>query len=92
MPANPYGYGLCICLDDDQCEALGFKAPLPAGSRVVLRGLAIVVEATQSVEMDGDDAGPDVRMRLQITDLEVVPKGGSSSADLAASLYSETGA
>lgn len=84
---NPFGYGLCIHLNDDQCEALGFKSPLAAGSAVMLRGVAVVVRAEQSVEMDGDDKGPDVCMSMQITDLEVTPKGGRSAADLAAVMY-----
>ena len=27
---SSYGHGLCIYLNDDQCEALGIKEPLPA--------------------------------------------------------------
>lgn len=88
-PPSPYGYGLCIHLNDDQCEALGFKAPLAAGSTVVVQALAVVVSATQSVEMDGDDKGPDVTMSLQITDMDVRPKGGRSSGEMASTLYQE---
>ena len=28
MSPNPYGYGLTLCLNDDQCEALGITTPL----------------------------------------------------------------
>jgi hypothetical protein len=89
MPAmgSAYGYGCCIQLNDGQCEALGFKAPLPAGQVVRLQAMAVVTESTSSVEMDGEDKGPDVRMSLQITDLEVTPKGGKSAGDLAGALY-----
>ncbi len=71
---SPYGYGLCLHLNDDQCEALGIKQPLAAGSVVMLTARAFVREATASVEEDGDDKGPDVRLGLQITDMEVKPQ------------------
>jgi len=80
VASNPYGYGLCIRLNDDQCEALGITAPLPAGSKVTLSALAFVKEAVQSVEDDKDDSGTDVRMELQITDLEVTPARGQIDA------------
>ena len=68
---SPYGYGLCLHLNDDQCEALGIKQPPAAGSVVMLAARAFVKEATASAEEDGDDKGPDVRLTLQITDMEV---------------------
>lgn len=83
-----FGYGLQLCLDDDQCEALGLKQPLPAGTIVMLQAKAIVVSATQSVEDDGDDKGPDVSMSIQITDLALEPEGTAS--DAADILYSKT--
>lgn len=73
---SSYGYGLCIHLNDDQCEALGIKEPLPAGAIVRLSAKAFVRSATQSVEGDGDDKGADVRLELQITDLELKRAGG----------------
>lgn len=76
---NPYGYGLLIRLNDDQCEALGITAPPAAGTRVGLRAVAYVATATQSVEQDGDDAGPDVFLELQITDLEIGPAASDTS-------------
>lgn len=82
MPSNPYGYGLSICLNDDQCEALGITTPPAAGSTVMITGRAFVKSATQSVEDDGDDTRADVRLELQITDLAIdpVPAGGANMA------------
>jgi hypothetical protein len=74
--ANPYGYGLRIRLNNDQCEALGIKTPPAAGNKLRIGAVAFVASATQSVEQDGDDAGADVFLELQITDMEVTPAGG----------------
>jgi hypothetical protein len=75
---EPYGYGLCLHLSGDQCEALGIKQPLAAGSAVMLTARAYVKEVMASAEEDGDDKGPDVRLTLQITDMEVKPQGAGS--------------
>ena len=68
MPAK-YGYGLTLYLDEDQCEALGISKALNAGTQVTLQANAIVTSATETLERDGDDKGPDVSISLQITDL-----------------------
>lgn len=81
---SPYSYGLRIRLDDDQCEALGIKTPPAAGTKMTIQALAFVCESTQRVEQDGDDAGPDVFLELQITDMDL--KGAGSKVD-ASSLY-----
>ena len=81
---NPYGYGLRIRLNDDQCEALGIKTPPAAGTKLMLSAAAFVCEATQRVESDGDDKGPDVFLELQITDMEMT--AGAAQTD-AKSLY-----
>lgn len=81
---NPYGYGLRIRLNDDQCEALGIKTPPAAGTKVTISAAAFVCEATQRVEQDGDDAGPDVFLELQITDMEL---GAAAAQTDARSLY-----
>ncbi len=83
---NPYGYGLCLRLNDDQCEALGIKAPLAAGSTVMVTARAVVTSATSSVEADGDDSGPDISLELQITDMALKP-GGRSSGEIAAAMF-----
>ena len=87
---NPYGCGTSIHLNDDQCEALGFKAPLPAGTVVMISAQAVVVRSEETLEMDGDDTGPDVCMTLQLTDAEIKPKGGRNMTELTGVLYPES--
>ncbi|WKJ88766.1 hypothetical protein QZJ86_12110 [Methylomonas montana] len=84
---NPYGYGLSIYLNDDQCEALGIKQPLRAGTQVKITALAFVQSATESVEDDGDDTGNDISLSLQITDMEL--SGTSNAAEHAGKLYGD---
>lgn len=69
MPMEKYGYGLRIYVDEDQCDALGITKALRAGTQVTISAKAIVVSSTESVESDGDDAGNDVSLSLQITDM-----------------------
>ena len=84
---NPYGYGLCISLSEDQVEALGLKNnPPAAGSSVGLRAIAQIIRVEQNADVDGDGDGVDVCLALQITDLEVTP-GAMSSQSAATSLY-----
>lgn len=70
-----YAGGLCLYLDDDQCEMLGLaKAPKP-GTQVSIRAQAVVTTSSASLERDGDDAGPAVSLHLQITDMGVEAAG-----------------
>jgi len=89
---NPYGYGLCIYLNEEQVEALGLgKNPPAAGSTVSLRAIAKVVQVTQEADpgeevAEGESASDvDVELRFQITDLEVMPQGGTTN--IAAAIY-----
>ncbi len=72
-------------LDEDQCEALGLSKALKAGTQVTLQATAIVTSATESLELDGDDARPNVNISLQITDLGVTT--GSVLKNAAQLLY-----
>lgn len=83
--SNEYGYGMSLYLSKEQCEALGITEPLKAGQSVMIQARAFVMNATQSVEDDGDDKVPDVNMTLQITDLEVTPSKDSQAQ--ASALY-----
>ena len=83
---NDYGYGLQICLNDDQCEALGIKEPLRAGVQVKITALAFVKHVTESTEDDGDDAGNDISLCLQITYMALT---GHSTSNPAKTLYGE---
>jgi hypothetical protein len=70
-PMSNYGGSLRVYLDDDQCEALGITKALAAGTRVTISAKAIVVSSTSSVEDDGDDAGPDISLSIQLTEMGV---------------------
>jgi len=86
-PPEAYGYGLRIYLSDDQCEALGITKALAAGTQVTIQATAIVVRSSQAVEADGDDAGPDITLDLQITDMGLQP--GQVLRNAAAVLYGD---
>ena len=73
---NPYGYGLCIALTEEQVEALGLKdSPPAAGSVASVQASAVVVAVNQEADPDGDGDGIDVCLRLQITDMAVSLEG-----------------
>ena len=78
--SSKFGWGLSINLNEDQCEALGITKAMRAGTKVGLQAIGIVVSATESVERDGDDAGPDISLSIQITDLGVQAQGKVSNA------------
>lgn len=86
VESNPYGYGLTICLSEEQVEALGLdKNPPRAGTVVTIRAMASVRSVTQEADVEdaaeGEGAGSiDVRMSLQITDMEVTPASSVGSA------------
>lgn len=79
-----YGYGLELHLNDDQCEALGIKKPIAAGSILMVKALGYVKSVTESVEDDRDDKGNDVCMCIQLTDMEL---SGTSKKPASETLY-----
>lgn len=88
-PSSPkYSYGLCISLDDDQCEALGIKGTIKPGTQVGIQALATVTRATEEIEepTEGEDAPTDIYLTLQITDLGLSAGQGGSAAT---TLYGE---
>ena len=87
-PVEQYGYGLRLYLNDDQCEALGITKALRAGTTIKLQAQAVVVSSTESLEDDGD-AGPDVSLSIQITDMGV--EVGSVMRNAAQMLYGSEG-
>jgi hypothetical protein len=80
IPGNNYPGGLMLYIDEDQCEALGILKTMAAGSKVSISAIAVVTSATESLEKDGDDAGNDVRLQLQITDMSVSIAGVMNNA------------
>ena len=85
-PTNsPYGYGLSICLNGEQCEALGVLGPIKPGTKLGLTAIAMVVCASEELEGDDADGETDVRLTLQITDLDI--NQGVDSGKTATMLY-----
>lgn len=84
---DKFGYGLCLYLNEDQCEALGLGKALRPGTQVKLQAQALVTTSAASLERDGDDKGDDITVSLQITDLGV--EVGTVRRDAAAVLYGE---
>lgn len=83
---NPYGYGTCLRLSEDQCKALGITSAPPAGTVYTISAQAVAKSVTQEMADAPDDA-PDVCMELQLTAMELTPKSGRSRAAVAKSLY-----
>lgn len=86
---NPYGYGLTICLTEEQVEALGLaKNPPPAGTIIGIQAIAIVKRVTQESDpseevVEGEDPSDiDVSLELQITDMEVTPAAKAVDASM----------
>lgn len=75
MASPNYDGGLCLYLTDDQCEKLGITSVIEPGTAVRIEAQAIVTRATTSLEDDGDDAGNDVSLSLQITDIGIESMG-----------------
>lgn len=80
---SPYGYGLSIRLNEDQCKALGIVSPPPAGTVYTVEARAVAREVTQEVE-NVDKPQTEVCMCLQITDLSLgpAPTQGPSAASV----------
>jgi hypothetical protein len=70
-PVEAYPYGLRICLNHEQCEALGILGPIKAGTQLSVQALVTVVRCAEEAEVDGDDEGTDISLDLQITDLGI---------------------
>ena len=68
-PESAYPYGLRIYLNDDNCEALGVKGPITAGTVLTIAARVVVVGCHDTAEADGDDTGNDISLDLQITDM-----------------------
>jgi hypothetical protein len=82
-----FGYGLSICLNEDQCEALGITK-MRAGTKVMLQASGIVTRTSESVSDEPDEKGNDLSLTVQITDLGLTAQGLAKNA--AAILYGST--
>lgn len=80
---NPYGYGLCLRLNPEQCKALGIDTPPKAGTAMMLMAKSIVARSTEEADIEEEGEAPEteVYLELQITDLEVrAASDGTASA------------
>lgn len=73
-----------VWLSEEQCEVLGITTAPPAGTVYMLQVRAVATSVTQTVE-EADEVGeegnaPDVRLTLQLTDIEITGNGGGPSA------------
>ena len=91
---NPYGYGLEISLNEEQVEALGLdKNPPAAGSVLRITALVRVTRVTSESDpaeevAEGESADDvDVRLSMQITDMQVDGSTARSDSELASLLY-----
>ncbi|HCE08096.1 MAG TPA: hypothetical protein DEQ40_05755 [Oxalobacteraceae bacterium] len=86
-------YNSCptIYLSDAQCEALGVTTAPAAGTVYTIQCKAVAISVTSSME-EADEAktegdAPDVRLTLQITDMEL---SGGAEKSAASILYGST--
>lgn len=77
-PTSKFGYGLCLSLNDDQCKALGIDRALPAGTLLAIEAIGIVESVTEAIDRDKDEKGPEVSLRVQITQMAMEPDGSAT--------------
>lgn len=86
---NQFGYGTSICLNGEQCEALGITRMVRAGQGVTLRATGIVTRSTEELESAQDSGGKDQSLSIQLTELEVRLTGSANAKRAAAMLYGD---
>lgn len=84
---SAYPYGAEIYLDGETCEKLGITELMRAGQQVYVQAIGIVKRASEELEGEDDSGGKDVSLCIQLTDMEVRPKGDPSAARAATMLY-----
>ena len=83
--ANPYGFGLLIRLNPEQCDILGLKSPPVAGTMMSIKAMACTTSVTQ--EVDAGESEKELYLELQITDLELTHASNASKS--ASMLYGD---
>ena len=81
-----YGYGTSICLNGEQCEALGLKN-IRAGQEVTIRATGIVNRSTEELEASDDSGGKDLSISIQLTAMDLTANGPANPARAARILY-----
>jgi hypothetical protein len=83
--APEYPYGLCLHLGTDELEKLNITTLPEVGSTMMLHA-NVYVKSTSSYGTQG--GGKDIKVDLQITDMEILPaEGKSDNTTMAAMLY-----
>jgi len=72
-PPEAYPYGLRLCLNADQCEALGIDGPISAGTVLTVQARVVVVMCRDEAEADPQpgDTKNDISLDLQVTDMGI---------------------
>jgi hypothetical protein len=81
-----YPYGLCISLGKEELEKLGITALPKVGGEMMITAKA-VVKSTSAYDTQG---GTDMRVELQITDMDVGQTENAQNNDRASKLYGNT--
>ena len=79
-----YPYGLCISLGKDELEKLGITALPKVGGEMMIQAKAMV-KSTSAYETQGE--GTDMRVELQITDMEIGQTDNARNENRAEALY-----
>ena len=79
-----YPYGLCISLGKDELEKLGITALPKVGGEMMIQAKAMV-KSTSAYETQGE--GTDMRVELQITDMEIGQTENARNENRAEALY-----
>ena len=78
-PSEAYGYGLRICLNDEQCKALGVQGPVSAGTVMGLHARVVVVSCKDEID-NAESTERETYLDLQITDLALAPPPASAQS------------
>ena len=79
-----YPYGLCLSLGKDELEKLGITALPKVGGEMMIQAKA-TVKSTSAYETQGE--GTDMRVELQITDMEIGQTDNARNENRAEALY-----
>lgn len=82
-----YPYGLCISLGKEELEKLGITALPKVGGEMMITAKA-VVKSTSAYDTQGQ--GQDMRVELQITDMDIGQTENAQNNDRASKLYGNT--
>lgn len=82
-----YPYGLCISLGKEELEKLGITALPKVGGEMMITAKA-VVKSTSAYDTQGE--GTDMRVELQITDMDLGQTENAQNDNRASKLYGNT--